>query len=1396
MDWEASGRWLAGRPWLRRVLALACLPAVICVWSCERAFAAETPLSWSKPQSIDGSAVVKGVSCPSTSLCVAVDNHGNVLTSTEPTAGSSAWKSTNLTESAGFLSVSCPPSSSLCVAIDGAGNVWTSHEPTGGAGAWSSASLTVAGFGGGANVSCPSTALCIIAPDDETNLEASIVAWLYVATEPTGGSGAWTRTVGVDGFGHAVADVGCASVSFCVGGGAGGDVLVSETPAGAGGSWSHQNVDEENNIFAVSCPTTLLCAAGDISGNVVTSTNPVGIGTWQVAHVDGGNALFGISCPSASLCVAVDDQGNAITSTEPAAGPSAWAVTKIDEGLLNAVSCPSVALCVATDAGGNVLVATSSVQHTLTVTLSGTGSGTVTGNGGIACPGSCLRAYPSGTEITLNAVPAAGSSFAGWSGGGCAGTGACKVAMTADRAITATFLTRAAGGGGGGGLGGGGLGGGGLGGPGGPGPPTPRLLLGPTHAGSPVVFDGSTSSSNGSTITGYRLHISSASEEINCGRAAPIVHVNFAGPTAGTATLSVLTATGSTASAPVAYATTGPTLLKRARKGAAALPSKAAVVSARCTPAPGATPGSLTVGGKTIDPACEVHAGLVDAVGCGLHEVELCSDVPAAERSLLESHQDSYSGCLAGSQQVAAFASARTASAKSIERCAFHCVPTVDTYYLSSEPIRVNGLDIVPRPGTAIVIAAGGLFSTRFTTHHAAYLVATAAQVRLGNLPLEPEGQIDFAAGAGVSSVHIADFDIRHPLPFLPEFSDLPLTGTLSADLVPGGATQLSANVELPGVFTDEEGNGLTTSLALRTDNANGLYVNSFHLAIPNADLGEVAVENASLDYSREHATLEGKASVALPSGDTATAEIGFLRGNFNKFHFDYAFGPGEGIEVFDGIYLTELFGGLRLDPTELIGGSRVSIGPSVTDQGCGIVDVRGELTIHFGPTPFSIGGTGTNELLCQDVGTRYFHVDSDGHAEIGESVKFDIPSPDTGEEPPLAKVDGELKGQAYVDLKSRQFHFQFDGVEQASLNVFELSGDYSAELVVSDLGFGVCAELDGLFGSKWHPGFGEDFAKVDRGVLISPPPIALALLAKNIDLETDSCNIAQYRTLNGPASAARAGRARIAASSFSVPRGERTAIVALRGAGGSPQAILHGPAGQVIDATGTAPRITATSLVLHAPSEDLTQIQIRGRNAGAWTIEAAPGSPAITNVALSHELPPPSISAHVSGSGPRRVLHYRSRLAAGTRVTFLEQGSGGSTVIGSTTRAHGTIAFTPSLARTGRRNITAALVSADGTPQPSLTVTSYRAAPPRPGRPRRIRVRHTHSALRISFAPAPFATEHFVTVQLSDGRRLLFVLRGGRHSLSVLSVPRTVHVRRVRVRGEGFGVLGPSADA
>jgi len=80
----------------------------------------------------------------------------------------------------------------------------------------------------------------------------------------------------------------------------------------------------------------------------------------------------------------------------------------------------------------------------LQVTADGTGSGTVTSSpAGIACGADCSHDYPAGTAVSLVATPAAGSSFAGWSGD-CTGTGTCALALTEARAVRATFVQQSA----------------------------------------------------------------------------------------------------------------------------------------------------------------------------------------------------------------------------------------------------------------------------------------------------------------------------------------------------------------------------------------------------------------------------------------------------------------------------------------------------------------------------------------------------------------------------------------------------------------------------------------------------------------------------------------------------------------------------------------------------------------------------------------------------------------------------------------------------------------------------------------------------------------------------------------------------------------------------------------
>ena len=125
--------------------------------------------------------------------------------------------------------------------------------------------------------------------------------------------------------------------------------------------------------------------------------------------------------------------GFAAPATFPAGAGSSCRLASAD---LNDDGLPD--LVTTSTAGAEVLLNSSQFNYTLTVSISG--SGTVTSTDGfIHCPGTCSHLYPANMPVTLNAMHATGWTFAGWSGGGCSGTGSCDVTMTQNLSVTGTF---------------------------------------------------------------------------------------------------------------------------------------------------------------------------------------------------------------------------------------------------------------------------------------------------------------------------------------------------------------------------------------------------------------------------------------------------------------------------------------------------------------------------------------------------------------------------------------------------------------------------------------------------------------------------------------------------------------------------------------------------------------------------------------------------------------------------------------------------------------------------------------------------------------------------------------------------------------------------------------------
>jgi hypothetical protein len=420
------------------------------------------------------------ISCPTASLCVAVDAGGNVFTSTNPAGGASAWSSPIPVSTAQLFGVSCP-SIALCVAVDQDGNIVSSTDPTNPA-EWSR--HNVDGTTPIDSVSCATETLCVAA-DGPGNVLTS--------TDPA--SGTWASAAAAPGSNDPTA-VSCPSTSLCVvteGGTLAGDVLTSTNPTGGAAAWTLTSIDGSNGLDSISCPTASLCAASDDSGNVLTSSDPTGgASAWGTRHVDAAE-VPAVSCPSVGLCVGVDFAGNVLMglSTPSVTTSSAGSIGETTASLAGIVNPNGVPVTdchfsygIGTSSGTDVpcsalpgsgtsdvavsaqlsglaggttyefrLVAKSAAGTTfgaigmfttvgvsLAASKSGSGSGNVTSSpAGISCGATCSHRYAHGTLVTLTATPATGSTFDGWSGGGCSGIGNCNVATNADTTVTATF---------------------------------------------------------------------------------------------------------------------------------------------------------------------------------------------------------------------------------------------------------------------------------------------------------------------------------------------------------------------------------------------------------------------------------------------------------------------------------------------------------------------------------------------------------------------------------------------------------------------------------------------------------------------------------------------------------------------------------------------------------------------------------------------------------------------------------------------------------------------------------------------------------------------------------------------------------------------------------------------
>jgi hypothetical protein len=318
------------------------------------------PYTWSwkvflvDPAQDDQPSALSSVSCPSASLCAAVDTRGNVVVSDDPTVAAS-WVLKKV-DTRPLVAVSCP-STTLCVGVDSAGNVSESTDPTGAASTWHVTAEDVATHVSA--ISCPTSSLCV-----GVSYSGDVIA----STDPTGPASSWTTRQPAGAA--ELRGVSCTSSGLCVAVGSTEQyspaVFTSTDPTGSASAWkaavlgaAHANPVQ---IDGVSCPSSAFCVAvtGDgFFGYAFTSTDPTGPASGWVKTSIASPSAEGVSCASATLCTVVGPDGTIETLTEPSGQELGYTVAG-GAGLIEAgpdsVACPTPQLCVAVDIAGEVIV--------------------------------------------------------------------------------------------------------------------------------------------------------------------------------------------------------------------------------------------------------------------------------------------------------------------------------------------------------------------------------------------------------------------------------------------------------------------------------------------------------------------------------------------------------------------------------------------------------------------------------------------------------------------------------------------------------------------------------------------------------------------------------------------------------------------------------------------------------------------------------------------------------------------------------------------------------------------------------------------------------------------------------------------------------------------------------
>ena len=653
---------------------------------------------------------------------------------------------------------------------------------------------------------------------------------------------------------------------------------------------------------------------------------------------------------------------------------------------------------------------------------------------------------------------------------------------------------------------------------------------------------------------------------------------------------------------------------------------------------------------------------------------------------------------------------------------------------LPGTPVKMNGVDIVPGGSDVIYAnqATGQIHAGGYST----------TQIKFGPLPLHNAYQwsATIPEGGGPKVVHdswrvggkIHGFSAQSdPVVFNPD-----------------GSSFVPVNIKLPSPLQNISGH-----VDIAATNDTPVYLGNLHIEATNIPLAPFHLNYVTFDYSEADNSWYGSLSLASPSG-TFGGDVGFVGGEFNHLGL---FGENLNLAIGQGVFLQRIAGSYTNKPRTIDADVGLSAGPQlcIPGVGCGaLVEIGGHWNLTYpAEGGWSTSITGEASMIAVPMGAGF----SATYQSIG---RFD------------AVVHFNTTLYAVFDVNA---HFNlafFDpGYWQAAAGmdictkyiVHECAG---GDLMLSSIGIAACIRLP-----AWLPDVG-GYYKWGAG---------------SVEFYFSGCSVGDVQVVGARIRGAQE-------HDFRVEQGTRSEVLAFEGADGPPNVILTGPKGERVETPADGYEMAKPNFVSQEKADRTTYV-ILGDNPspGTWKVSVAEGSTPVVNMKRAQGIPDPKVKARVTGSGLKRRLEWSATPIQGQRITFSEQGAKSGRIIGSTTKARGSLAFTPVDGPKGKRTIVAEIIQG-GNPRAKLNVASYTAPRVAPGKPGKLRLRRKGTSLVATWGRAAGATGYDVQVTLSDGRLIPIVT-----DKRTVTIPGFARSESATVTVAGYrraGLNGPAAKA